>query len=58
MVNVVSPTGQTIGQIGGLPSGGDFVNNAAFGGADAKTLFITSAQTLHRITLNNPGLPN
>ena len=58
VVNVISPAGQSIGQIGGLPNGADFVTNAAFGGPDAKTLYITSANTLHRITLNVPGLPN
>jgi gluconolactonase len=57
-VTVVSPTGQMIGTIGGLPSGTDFVTNAAFGGADSKTLYITSAKTLHQIVLNVPGLPN
>jgi len=57
-VTVVSPTGQMIGTIGGLPSGADFVTNAAFGGPQAKTLYITSANTLSQIVLNIPGLPN
>ncbi len=57
-VTVVSPTGQMIGQIGGLPTGTDFVTNAAFGGPQSKTLYITSAKTLHQIVLNIPGLPN
>jgi sugar lactone lactonase YvrE len=47
-----------IGQIGGLPTGTDFVTNAAFGGPQSKTLYITSAKTLHQIVLNIPGLPN
>jgi gluconolactonase len=57
-VTVVSPTGQQMGTIGGLPNGADFVTNAAFGGPDGKTLYVTSAMTLHRIVLNIPGLPN
>jgi len=57
-VTVVSPAGQQIGQIGGLPSGADFVTNAAFGGPQSKTLYVTSAKTLHQIVLNIPGLPN
>jgi len=55
-VTVVSPAGQQIGQIRGLPSGTDFVTNGAFGGPQSKTLSITSAKTLHQIVLDIPGI--
>ncbi len=55
-VRVLAPDGRVIGSIMGL--GGSTVSNAAFGGPDRKTLFITTASALYRIELNVPGFPS
>jgi gluconolactonase len=52
-IRVLAPDGKVLGSIDGL--GGSTVSNAAFGGADHKTLFITTASALYRITLGVPG---
>jgi gluconolactonase len=59
-VTVLPPDGgAALGKLTGLPNTADaFVTNAAFGGADAKTLFITSSHALYKVALNVPGLPN
>jgi gluconolactonase len=51
---VVSPSGTKLGEIGGLSH---VVTNAAFGGADRRTLYITTSTTLYAIKLAVPGLP-
>jgi gluconolactonase len=51
---VVSPTGTKLGEIGGLPT---TVTNAAFGGADRRTLYITTSTGLYAIKLQIAGLP-
>jgi gluconolactonase len=50
---VFAPSGTKLGEItlDGDPS------NAAFGGADRKTLYITAGAKLYAITLNVPGFP-
>ena len=53
-VVVVSPAGQQLGEITGLPL---VVTNAAFGGADRRTLYITTSSALYSLALANPGLP-
>ena len=55
-LKVYSPTGQSLGSIGGLSSG--FTTNSAFGGDDRQTLFITNSTALYQIKLNVPGFPN
>jgi sugar lactone lactonase YvrE len=55
-VRVLAPDGRVLGSIMGL--GGSTVSNAAFGGPDRKTLFITTASALYRIDLNVPGFPS
>ncbi|MCA2219554.1 SMP-30/gluconolactonase/LRE family protein [Jidongwangia harbinensis] len=56
-VHVFAPTGATLGTI----STGRQATNAAFGGADRRTLFITAGQTgdygIHSIQLGIPGYP-
>lgn len=57
-VVVLGPEGQELGKIV-VPSAGG-VTNVAFGGADRKTLFITSlgaTPQIHQVTLNVTGLP-
>ncbi len=51
---VMSPAGQKLGEIGGLPM---VVTNAAFGGADRQTLYITTSAALYSLKLAIPGLP-
>jgi gluconolactonase len=51
---VVSAAGTKLGEIGGLPQ---TVTNAAFGGADRRTLYITTSSALYAVTLALPGLP-
>jgi len=51
---VVSPTGEELGQIGDLPQ---TVTNAAFGGPDRQTLYITTNSALYAVELPVPGLP-
>ena len=57
MVHVFTPAGREIGTI----AAGRNTTNAAFGGADRKTLFITSGTNgdfgLYSIRLNVPGFP-
>ena len=55
-IRVISPSGMVLGSITGL--GTSTVSNAAFGGPDHKTLFITTASALYQITLNIPGFPS
>jgi gluconolactonase len=55
-IRVLGPDGKTLGTIDGL--GGGTVSNAAFGGRDHKTLFITTASALYRIELDVPGFPS
>jgi gluconolactonase len=52
-VEVYSPTAQRLGVV---PTG--YSSNATFGGADRRTLFVTSQNTLKFVTLAVPGLPN
>jgi len=51
---VVSAAGVRLGEIGGLPK---TVTNAAFGGADRRTLYITTNAALYAIGVQVPGLP-
>jgi gluconolactonase len=53
-VRVFSPSGRPLGSMGGVGN----TTNVAFGGDDAKTLFITGQTALYQIKLNVPGLPN
>jgi gluconolactonase len=52
-VEVFSPAGEKLGDI----SIGDSPTNAAFGGDDHKTLYITAGPRLYAIRLNVPGFP-
>jgi gluconolactonase len=51
---VVAPSGAKLGEITGLPQ---TVTNAAFGGTDRKTLYVTTASALYTVALPLPGLP-
>jgi gluconolactonase len=53
-VVVVSAGGTRLGELGGLPR---VVTNAAFGGDDRRTLYITTNSALYAIKLEVPGLP-
>jgi gluconolactonase len=53
-VVVVSPAGAKLGELGGLPRA---VTNAAFGGPNKKTLYITTSSALYAAELAIPGLP-
>jgi gluconolactonase len=53
-VVVMSAAGARLGEIGGLPM---TVTNAAFGGADRRTLYITTNAALYALSLQVPGLP-
>ena len=55
-IKVLAPDGKMLGTITGV--GGATVSNAAFGGPDYKTLFITTAAALYQIKLNVPGFPS
>jgi gluconolactonase len=55
-IKVLAPDGKMLGMITGL--GASTVSNAAFGGPDMKTLFITTASALYKIEMNVPGFPN
>jgi gluconolactonase len=52
-VEVYSPSGQLLGTV---PTGES--SNSTFGGADRKTLFVTSRAVLKFVTLAVPGLPD
>ena len=52
---VLSASGNKLGEIGGLPQ---TVTNAAFGGPDRRTLYITTDSALYTIQLAVPGLPS
>lgn len=52
-VEVYSPAGQYIGTV---PTGE--ASNCTFGGADRKTLYVTSRSVLKYVTLGVPGLPD
>ena len=56
VIKVVSPSDQVLGTIDGL--GTSYVTNAAFGGEDRKTLFITTGEALYQVALEVPGFPN
>jgi gluconolactonase len=51
---VVSAAGARLGEIGGLPR---IVTNAAFGGTDRRTLYITTSTALYALDLQVAGLP-
>jgi gluconolactonase len=53
-VVVVSAAGAKLGEIGGLPKA---VTNAAFGGPNRRTLYITTSSALYAAELPIPGLP-
>src|SRR5690606_7472962 len=53
-IRVISPEGRELGRIAGMDKN---VTNAAFGGDDRKTLFITGTGRLFKIELPVPGLP-
>jgi len=53
-VVVASPSGTKLGELTGLPQ---TVTNAAFGGADHRTLYITTNSALYMIAVQMPGLP-
>jgi gluconolactonase len=58
-VVVLSPTGTELGRI--MITGAQGVTNVAFGGADRKTLFITTLDSkpgIYSVVLGVPGLPN
>jgi gluconolactonase len=55
-VTVLSSDGQKLGTIA-VPSSG-FMTNVAFGGADRKTLYITTRYGVHELQVNVPGFPN
>lgn len=60
-IYVVSPTGTTLGTIGGFPGGGQ-ITNLAFGGSDHKTLYVTSQgngaqRGVFRLSMPVPGMP-
>ncbi len=42
--------------VGTVPTG--YASNCTFGGADRKTLYVTSQKVLKYVTLNVPGMPN
>ena len=52
-VEVYAPDATLIGTV---PTGES--SNATFGGADRRTLFVTSRSELKFVTLGVPGLPN
>lgn len=56
VVKVVSPNDEPLGTIDGL--GTSYVTNAAFGGEDRKTLFVTTGAALYQLELAIPGFPN
>ncbi len=51
---VVAPSGTKLGELTGLPR---TVTNAAFGGPDRKTLYITTSSALYAVALPLAGLP-
>jgi gluconolactonase len=53
-VVVVSAAGARLGEVGGLPT---MVTNAAFGGAERRTLYITTSSGLYAIGVGVAGLP-
>jgi gluconolactonase len=55
-VLVLGPDGKSIGSIA-VPSSG-FITNVAFGGDDARTLFITTRNAVHQLRVEVPGFPN
>ena len=46
-------TGQALGSVGGLTAG--YVTNAAFGGDDRRTLYVTTSEALYQLRLDVPG---
>ncbi len=53
-IRVVAPDGKETGEIVGMQHN---VTNVAFGGADRKTLFITTTGALYQVQLSVAGLP-
>ncbi|WP_441288031.1 SMP-30/gluconolactonase/LRE family protein [Sorangium sp. KYC3313] len=53
-IDVFAPSGARLGAITGMGE----VSNVAFGGADRKTLYITSGASLYAMEVNIPGYPN
>lgn len=51
-IYVISPAGKLLGRI---PIPEDVLTNLTFGGADFKTLFVTSGKTVFRIDVDVPG---
>jgi gluconolactonase len=51
-IHVISPAGKLLGRI---PIPEDVLTNLTFGGADFKTLFVTSGKTVFRIDVDVPG---
>jgi gluconolactonase len=51
-IHVISPAGKLLGRI---PIPEDVLTNLTFGGADFKTLFVTSGKTVFRIEVDVPG---
>ena len=52
-VEIFDPTGKRLGMV---PTGE--ASNCTFGGADRKTMFVTSRSVLKHVTMANPGLPD
>lgn len=53
-VHVISPQGKLLRFI---PIPEDTITNNAFGGADARTLYVTAGKTLYRVRTDVPGMP-
>jgi len=53
-VAVLGSDGSSWGTIGGLPAA---ATNVAFGGADRKSLYVTTSGAVHRVVLAVPGVP-
>ncbi len=51
-ITVLSPTGEVFGQL----DFGEQTTNAAFGGTDNKTLFVTGAKKVYSVNMDVPGL--
>lgn len=51
-IHVISPAGKLLGRI---PIPEDVLTNLTFGGADFKTLFVTSGKTVFRVDVDVPG---
>ncbi|MGH8143713.1 MAG: SMP-30/gluconolactonase/LRE family protein [Steroidobacteraceae bacterium] len=61
VVRLTSPTGRFLGSInlpvvGGEPKTQICATNVAFGGADAKTLYIAACDAVYKVHVKVPGL--